>query len=122
MPPDIAEYFAAQSPAARRRLSALRRTIKEAAPEAEERISYRIPAFAFHGMLVWYAAFKAHVGFYPGTSAIKAFHHELSGYKFAKGSVQFPIDVPPPLEIVAKIVKFRVSENLEKAAAKRKRG
>jgi len=96
------------------RLKKMRQTIRRAAPEAKETISYGIPAFTLDGMLVWFAAFKHHIGLYPRMSAIRAFKKELSGYKTAKGSIQFPLDKPLPLGLVSRIVKFRVKENLAK--------
>ncbi len=100
------------------RLQKIRLTVKKAAPQAKEKISYGIPAFTLNGMLVWFAAFKNHIGFYPRTSAIAAFEKELSAYKGAKGSVQFPFDKPLPLPLIRRIVKFRVKENLSKAKKK----
>ncbi|MEK3943275.1 MULTISPECIES: DUF1801 domain-containing protein [unclassified Paenibacillus] len=99
-------------------LNTLRKVIKEAAPEAEEKISYQMPTFALHGNLVHFAAYPKHIGFYPTPSGINAFKDELSGYKGAKGSVQFPIDKPMPYELISKIVTFRVAENLKKVEAK----
>ncbi|MEK4880404.1 MULTISPECIES: iron chaperone [Paenibacillus] len=99
-------------------LNTLRKVIKEAAPEAEEKISYQMPTFALHGNLVHFAAYPKHIGFYPTPSGINAFKDELSGYKGAKGSVQFPIDKPMPYELISKIVTFRVAENLKKVKAK----
>lgn len=96
----------------------MRLTIKKAAPQAKEKISYGIPAFTLNGMLVWFAAFKNHIGFYPRTSAIVAFKKELSAYKRAKGSVQFPFDQPLPLPLISRMVKFRVKENLAKLKKK----
>ena len=96
----------------------MRLTVKRAAPQAKERISYGIPAFTLNGMLVWFAAFKNHIGFYPRTSAMAAFKKELSAYKRAKGSVQFPFDKPLPLPLISRIVKFRVKENLGKSKTK----
>lgn len=96
------------------RLHKLRLTIKKAAPQAKETISYGIPAFTLGGLLVWFAAFKNHIGFYPRASAIAAFKRELSAYRSAKGSVQFPFDKPLPLTLVSRIVKFRVKQNLSK--------
>lgn len=95
-------------------LEQLRDTIRKIVPEAEESINYGIPTFKLNGNLVHFAAFKNHIGFYPAPSGISAFKKELSVYKTAKGSVQFPIDKPLPLEIITEIVKFRVKENLEK--------
>jgi uncharacterized protein YdhG (YjbR/CyaY superfamily) len=95
-------------------LKKMRVTIRKAAPEAQEVISYRIPTFRLNGNLVHFAAFKNHIGFYPTSSGIEAFNDELSPYKRAKGSVQFPIDRPVPYDLVKKIVLFRVKENLRK--------
>ena len=99
-------------------LEAIRKTIRQAAPEAQEAIKYGIPTFVFHGNLVHFAANKKHIGFYPAPSGIEAFKTELSAYKGAKGSVQFPIDKPIPLLLIAKIVNFRVLENQELVKAK----
>ena len=110
-PSTIGAYITAFPPAVRRRLSAMRATIRRHAPKAEERISYRIPTYVLNGNLVHFAAFARHIGFYPGPSGITAFQEALSRYKSAKGSVQFPHDEPLPLDLVADIVKFRVAEN-----------
>jgi uncharacterized protein YdhG (YjbR/CyaY superfamily) len=83
-------------------------------------ISYQMPAFKYHGMLVYFAAWKNHIGFYPVSSAISKFKKELSAYEMAKGSVKFPLDKPVPFALITKIVKFRVKENLEKAKLKSK--
>lgn len=96
-------------------LKTLRGVIKESAPDAKEKISYQMPTFELHGNLVHFAAFKKHIGLYPAPSGIDAFKLELSEYKGAKGSVQFPIDKPLPYELISKIVKFRVAENMEQA-------
>ena len=96
-------------------LQQLRETVRKAAPEAEETISYQIPAFKLNGNLVYFAAFKNHIGFYPTASAISAFTRELSKFEGSKGTVRFPIGKPLPLQLVSKIVKFRVKENLRKA-------
>ncbi len=101
-------------------LQELRAVIKAAAPDAEETISYQMPAFTLKGILVYFAAYKKHIGFYPLPSGIQAFQHELSVYKGAKGSVQFLIDQPLPWELIRKIVKYRVAENLQKAETKAK--
>lgn len=95
-------------------LTQMRSTIREAAPDATEKISYRMPTFYYNGNLVHFAAFKHHIGFYPDSSGIAAFKEELKKYKSAKGSVQFPRDEPLPLELITKIVKFRVTENARK--------
>lgn len=101
-------------------LKKMRATIHKAAPEAEEAFSYGIPTFTLKGNLVHFAGFKSHIGFYPTPSGITKFKKELSAYESAKGSVKFPLDKPIPYELIAKIVKFRVEENLEKAEAKGK--
>lgn len=99
-------------------LEAVRATIKAAAPDAEKRISYQMPAFALNGNLVHFAALKNHVGFYPTSSGIRAFKDELSMYEGTKVSVKCPISQPLPLELISRIVQYRVTENLNNAAAK----
>ncbi|RXK62335.1 hypothetical protein ESA94_04805 [Lacibacter luteus] len=101
-------------------LQQMRSTIAKAAPKAEEAISYGMPTFKLQGNLVHFAGYKNHIGFYPAPSGIEAFADELKKYKTSKGAIQFPIDEKLPLALVTKIVKFRVKENLEKAAAKKK--
>ena len=91
-------------------LEQIRKTIRQAAPEADETIKYAMPTFVLDGNLVHFAAFKNHIGFYPAPSGIEAFKKELSVYKGAKGSVQFPLDRPLPLHLISEIVKFRVME------------
>jgi uncharacterized protein YdhG (YjbR/CyaY superfamily) len=115
----IDEYIANFPPDIQAILHALRATIRAAAPEAEEKISYQLPTYFLKGNLVHFAAFKNHIGFYPAPSGIGAFQQEPSAYKSSKGAVQFPIDEPLPLELVGRIVQFRVRENLEKAAQKK---
>ncbi|HXY15663.1 MAG TPA: DUF1801 domain-containing protein [Terriglobales bacterium] len=110
-PKDVDDYIAGFPREVRELLQQLRLTIKKAAPQAEETISYNIPAFALNGILVWFAAFKKHIGLYPGSSAVLAFKKELSPYKWAKGSVQFPFEKPLPLALVSRMVKFRVKQN-----------
>jgi uncharacterized protein YdhG (YjbR/CyaY superfamily) len=95
-------------------LEEMRQAISEAAPEAEEAISYGMPAFRHKGILVYFAAFKNHIGFYPTSSAIEAFKEKLSDYETSKGTVRFPINEPIPFDLVKEIVKFRVRENLSK--------
>jgi len=104
------EYAARFPKDVQRLLRQMRATIKKAAPGADEVISYQVPAFKMRRMLVWYAAHTKHIGFYPGASGIKAFKKELAGYKLAKGSVRFPFDEPLPLDVITRIVKFRVKE------------
>jgi len=100
-------------------LQKVRKTIRDAAPDAEETIKYAMPTFVFHGNLVHFAGYKNHVGFYPTPSGIEAFKEEFSRYHWAKGSVQFPINEPMPLDLIFRIVKFRVKESLEKANKKK---
>lgn len=101
-------------------LEEIRLTIKKAAPEATEKISYAMPTFYLHGNLVHFAAYKNHIGFYPAPSGLKAFPTEISNYKNSKGAVQFPLDKPIPFDLITKIVKYRVNENLERATLKKK--
>jgi len=96
-------------------LRQLRATIQQAAPEAGETINYAMPTFTLKGNLVHFAAYKKHIGFYPAPSGIEAFKDELQIYKWAKGSVQFPLNKPLPLDLISRIVKFRVIENSEKS-------
>jgi len=102
-------------------LQKVRQTVKTAAPEADEAVSYGMPTFKLKGNLVHFGAFKNHLGFYPIPSGLEQFKEELAQYKGGKGSVQFPYDQPIPYELITKIVQFRVTENLEKAAAKKKK-
>ena len=114
----IDEYIATFPEDIQALLEAVRATIKASAPGAEERISYQMPAFAQNGNLVYFAALKNHIGFYPTSSGIEAFKDELSMYENSKGSVKFPISQPLPMELISKIVQFRVTENLNKVTAK----
>lgn len=115
-PGDIDEYIAGFPTETQEILEQIRATIKKAAPGAEETIKYAMPTFTLKGNLIHFAAFKNHIGLYPAPMGIEAFKKELSVYKGAKGSVQFPIDKPMPLNLISKIVKFRVKKNLEKAS------
>ena len=107
----IDEYIAQFPKNVRGVLEELRRVIRESVPQAEEAISYGIPTFKLNGNLVHFAIFKIHVGFYPMSSAIRAFEKELTAFKYSKGTVQFPLDKPIPFDLVKKMVKFRVREN-----------
>jgi uncharacterized protein YdhG (YjbR/CyaY superfamily) len=118
IPGTIDEYIAAYPPDVQKKLIDMRATIKKAAPDAEEKISYRMPAFALKGMLVYFAAHTNHIGFYPFTTALKEFSNELSAFRRSKGGVQFPYKDPLPLNLIQKIIEFRVKENLLKAEAK----
>jgi uncharacterized protein YdhG (YjbR/CyaY superfamily) len=119
-PQSIDEYIAGFPPDVRNKLEAMREVIKRAAPQAQEAISYRMPTFRLHGNLVHFAAFSHHIGFYPTPSGIVAFKTELSRYKGAKGSVQFPLDEALPLDLIARITRFRVAENLKAFEAKKR--
>lgn len=115
-PATIDEYLAAFPREIRTRPEQLRAAIRQAAPRARERISYRIPTFSLCGNIVHFAGYERHVGFYPGASGVSRFARELSIYESAKGSVQFPHDRPLPLGLIRKIVRFRLEENLAKYA------
>jgi uncharacterized protein YdhG (YjbR/CyaY superfamily) len=110
----VDEYIATYPKHVQVFLQELRQVIHDSAPGAEEAISYQMPAFKLHGVLVWFAAFKNHIGFYPTSSAIEAFRNQLSGYEISKGTIRFPLDKPIPFELVREIVKFRVRNNLSR--------
>jgi uncharacterized protein YdhG (YjbR/CyaY superfamily) len=116
----IDRYIAGFPPKIRYGLDEMRRLIESAAPQASRRISYRMPAYFLNGALVYFAGYEKHIGFYPTASGIAAFKDELGDFKFSKGAVQFPIDEPLPARLIAKIVKYRVKENKEKAADKKR--
>lgn len=119
--PDKIDHYIADCPRfLQARLRKLRATIRRAAPKAEESISYGMPAFKFHGALVYFAAFKQHIGFYPGSDALEQFDAELADYEISKGTVRFYFDQAIPYGVIARIVQRRVEENLAKAAAKAK--
>ena len=120
-PHDIDEYIAGFPEEVQVILQKIRSTIHQVAPDATEKISYQMPTFWLHGNLVHFAAYKNHIGFYPTPSGIKHFKEEIAAYKWAKGSVQFPLNKPIPHELITRIVSFRVQENLEKAQAKGKK-
>ena len=117
-PPTVDEYIAVFPKEVQKILRQVRTAIKKAAPEAEEGITYGMPAYRLNGPLVYFAAFKTHVGFYATPNGNEAFKSELSLYKQGKGSVQFPLDQPMPLDLITRIVKFRVAQNIEKSAKK----
>jgi len=114
----IDDYIAGFAPEVQKLLQKVRASVRKAAPAAEEGISYRIPVFRLKGDLVYFAAFKKHIGLYPRVSGIRKFKKGLSLYKTAKGSVQFPFDRSIPYGLIGRIVRFRVKENLERARAK----
>ncbi|HEV7714412.1 MAG TPA: DUF1801 domain-containing protein [Steroidobacteraceae bacterium] len=111
-PKSIDDYIDLYPKDVQRLLEQMRRTVRLAAPKAEEKIAYGIPTLTLNGNLVHFAAFKRHIGFYPGAAGIATFKKHLSAYKSAKGSVQFPLDEPLPLALVTRITKFRVKQNL----------
>ena len=119
MPNDVDTYISSFPGEVKMLLEQIRTTIQQAAPEAKETINYAIPSYILNGNLVHFAAFKKHIGFYPGPSGVDTFKAELSQYKGAKGSVQFPLDKPMPLDLITRIVKFRVKENMEKTSKKK---
>ena len=120
-PTTIDEYIAGFPPDVQAILQKIRTTIRKAAPDAKETISYQMPTFTLNGNLVHFAAFKKHIGFYPIPTGIAKFKKELSVYKQGKGSLQFPLDKPIPYGLISKIVKFRVKEDLQRARAKKKK-
>lgn len=120
-PKDVAGYIAAFPVKTRGLLRKLRTIIRKTAPDAEEKISYGMPAYKYHGMLAYFAGYKNHIGFYPGTAAILAFKKQLAGYKTSKGTVQFPLDKPLPEALIRDITAFRVIQNESKALARRKK-
>ena len=114
-PKNIDEYISNFPESTRLILETIREAIKTAAPEASERIAYGMPAFQLNGRpLVYFAGYKKHIGFYATPTGHAAFAEDLSKYKQGKGSVQFPLDEPMPLDLISRIVKFRVKANLEK--------
>lgn len=117
------EYIAMFPDGVQEKLQQMRGIIRKAAPNAEEVISYGMPAYKVHSVLVYFAGYKAHIGFYPTGSGIAAFQKEITRYKNSKGAVQFPLDKPLPVNLITKMVKFRLAEDAEmaklKAAAKK---
>lgn len=118
---NIDEYIAGFSEETQVLLQSMRQTIRNAAPEANEKISYMMPTFDLHGNLVHFAAYKNHIGFYPAPSGIKEFEEELKPYIAGKGSLNFPINKPLPLDLVSRITRFRVTQNIEKAILSKKK-
>lgn len=119
IPENIDEYIASFPLEVQEILEQIRSLIRRAAPEAREAIKYQIPTYVLNGNLVHFAAYKKHIGFYPTPSGIEQFKDELSAYKSAKGSVQFPIAEPVPLHLIEKIVRYRVAENRSKISSKK---
>ncbi|MGB8212077.1 MAG: DUF1801 domain-containing protein [Anaerolineales bacterium] len=121
-PKTIDEYIANFPADIQEILEKIRNTIQEAVPEAEGTIGYEMPAFRLKGNLVYFAAFKKHIGLYSIPTGIEEFKTELSIYKQGRGSIQFPLDKPIPYDLISRIAKFRAEENIKKAAAKAKKG
>ncbi len=115
---NVDEYIKGCPAALQKRLNEIRNAILKAAPGAEERISYQMPAYYLRGILVYFAAHKDHIGFYPTASGVEAFKKELSQYKYSKGTIQFPLNKPFPFDLITRIVIFRVKENLQKEGDK----
>ena len=115
----VEEYIATAEPKAKKALRDIRKTIRAAAPKAEEVISYQMPGYKQNGMVVFFAGYKNHIGFYPTGSGIEKFKNEFAKYKWSKGAVQFPLDKPLPAALIKKIVKFKLKENEEKAVLKK---
>lgn len=101
------------------KLEEIRQIIRQAAPQAKEVISYNMPAFKQNGVLVYFAGYKGHIGFYPTGSGIRDFQHEFGDYKWSKGAIQFPLDEPLPVDLITRMVKYRVAQDAEKAKAKK---
>ncbi|KYC49426.1 MAG: hypothetical protein AMQ74_01426 [Candidatus Methanofastidiosum methylothiophilum] len=121
IPKDTEEYIKKFPQEVQNLLEEIRKTIKEMAPGAEEKISYGMPTFTFNGKnLVHFAAYKNHIGFYPTPSGIEKFKKEISVYEWSKGAVKFPLGDPVPFDLIREIVAFRVKENLENAKIKKK--
>ena len=117
-PKSVDDYIGCFPEEIREKLEKIRQTIKDAAPGAEEVISYRMPAFKLKKVLVYFAAFKDHIGFFPTARPIEVFKDKLTAYKTSKGTIRFPIDKPLPLTLIKKIVKFRVKEIMEYTKSK----
>ena len=111
---EIDEYIEGFPPIVQKQLTNMRAIIKEASPEAQELISYGMPAYKLNGMLVYFAGYKAHIGFYPTPSGIKKFLPKLNAFKYSKAAVQFPIDQPLPKDLIKEIIVFRIKENKSK--------
>ncbi|MEN6419110.1 MAG: DUF1801 domain-containing protein [Clostridiaceae bacterium] len=110
----ITDYILQFPADVQQKLNELRTAILEIVPDATEKIAYGIPTFYVKGNLVHFAAYKHHIGFYPGASGIETFQSELTQYKLSRGTVQFPLDQPLPMELIRRIVKYRLAENLAK--------
>lgn len=115
----VSEYIATADPRAKKALRDIRKTVRDAAPKAEEVISYQIPGYKYHGMLVFFAAWKNHISLYPAPWSAESLKKEMAAYEGSKGTIKFPLDKPMPLTLIKKMVKYRVKENEMKAALKK---
>jgi uncharacterized protein YdhG (YjbR/CyaY superfamily) len=120
-PKDIDEYIAGFPSDVQKILQKIRKTIRQAAPDAEETIKYQIPTFTLKGNLIHFAAYKNHIGLYPAPTGVEEFKQALAVYQAGKGTLRFPLDEPIPFDLISRIVKFRVKKNLERAITKRKK-
>lgn len=117
----VDEYNASFPDYIRKQLDEIRRIIADTVPDASQVISYNMPGFRQHKVLVWYAGYKSHIGFYPTPYPIEKFREELAGYKTSKGAIQFPVDQPLPEALIRTIVRFRMTQDAEEAALKKKK-
>jgi uncharacterized protein YdhG (YjbR/CyaY superfamily) len=117
----IDEYIVASPPAVQSILKKIRLTVRKAAPQAEEKLSYRMPAFFQNGVLIYFAAFRNHIGVYPPVRGDEALNKKLAPYQGEKGNLKFPLDEPIPYDLITRIVKLRVKENGEKARSRKKK-
>src|ERR1700693_2124226 len=115
-PKDIDQYIQAFPPEVQSILQRIRTMVRQAAPKAEEKISYKMPAFTLDGDLIYFAAFKKHIGIYPPVQGDENLSKELAGYRGEKGNLKFPLDEPIPYALIRRIVKFRVKEHQKKVA------
>lgn len=118
-PASVPQYIATFPPRVRTILNRIRRTVREAAPDAEESVSYRMPAYKLDGVLVYFAAFRNHIGLFPPVKGDARLARAVSWYAGPKGNLQFPLDEPIPYDLIKRIVKFRAKQNRDKAEAKR---
>jgi uncharacterized protein YdhG (YjbR/CyaY superfamily) len=116
---EIDNYIAQFSPEIQIKLQEIRQIIQEVLPEAKEVISYKMPAYKMNGILVYFAGYSGHIGFYPTAVGIENFNSEFGDYKWSKGAVQFPIDKPLPKDLIQNITLFKLEEDLQKAASKK---
>ena len=115
----VDEYIALSEPKAKKALKDIRKTIKSTAPKAEEVISYQIPGYVYHGMLVFFAAWKNHISLYPAPWKAESLKKQMSAYEGSKGTIKFPLDKPMPITLIKKMVKYRVKENEARTALKK---